>query len=199
MERNFLYYIYTLSIYVKGDAGCNVELTCKVDIPYSDDCEDDYLKVTDGVDGEEYICGKTEQTFMASTGLRDLFMVLESEAKQGEISCTAKCSNSGNVSKKECHKLAKFQIFGYNKQLYKTLKKPNNLFVCLIDKNRLKKNKKRKIDQRCGKNQKPNIIHLLSDLIRNICNLRSYYFLLLLACGFQNKDDRIVGKINLKK
>lgn len=74
-----------------------MELTCKVDIPQSDDCEEDYLKITDGVNGEVHLCGKTEETYMAGTGLRDLFMVLETEGKQGEVTCTAKCSNAGNL------------------------------------------------------------------------------------------------------
>ncbi|CAL8129049.1 unnamed protein product [Orchesella dallaii] len=85
-----------------GGSDCEVELSCKINLSETEDCSEEYLLVSDGAGGEKRYCGDMEfENLRASSGLRDLFVVLQDgdeylpNGKVGEVSCTAKCGKQG--------------------------------------------------------------------------------------------------------
>ncbi|ODM92213.1 Coagulation factor X, partial [Orchesella cincta] len=85
-----------------GTRTCEIEVTCKVDLPKDQDCGDNYLLITDGFAGAKKSCGSETFSLKASTGLRDLFLVLmtsdDVDTSFKGIECTAKCSKAGSTT-----------------------------------------------------------------------------------------------------
>lgn len=76
-----------------GSFNCMPEISCKeINTRRSEDCEEEYLKVVDGLGGMKIFCGKVKKwkrPFKSSKGGRDLY--ISYVGREQGIKCTVKC------------------------------------------------------------------------------------------------------------